>query len=135
MLRPALPERGYSEYPVAGLCEAGCDLTRENFLANPPPQPKVTCPRSFPTMTVTLPPRISRLLDLGVPVTMSAFDAKHIRLCNVTSVISGLMALIFFFWEIPLVTDWGNPNLKKEAMIILCLGLSVIPFPLPVWRN
>lgn len=85
-------------------------------------------------MTVTLPPRISRLLDLGVPVTMSAFDAKHIRLCNLTSVISGLMALIFFFWEVPLITDWGKTNVK-EALIILCRGLSVIPFLLPLWLN
>jgi len=77
-------------------------------------------------MTVTLPPRLSRLLDLGVPVAMSAFDAKHIRLCNLTSVISGAMALIFFFWEIPLVTDWGKTT-SKEAWIILLRGLSVIP--------
>jgi len=85
-------------------------------------------------MTVTLPPRLSRLLDLGVPVAMSAFDAKHIRLCNLTSVISGAMALIFFFWEIPLVTDWGKTT-SKEAWIILLRGLSVIPFLIPLWLN
>ncbi|MGB3118366.1 MAG: adenylate/guanylate cyclase domain-containing protein [Verrucomicrobiales bacterium] len=75
-----------------------------------------------------------RIFDIGVPSGMPAFDAKHIRLCNAAALIASTAALAFFFWEIPLITDWGHTT-RGEATLILARGLSVLPFLIPVWLN
>lgn len=75
-----------------------------------------------------------RIADAGVPATMSASEAKHVRFCNLTALAGLSCAVVFWFLEMPVVTDWGRTT-ALESAIIAARGLGAVLFLAPVWLN
>jgi adenylate cyclase len=76
----------------------------------------------------------ARLADAGVPVGMSASEAKHVRFCNLTAAASFVCAVVFWCLEVPIITDWGRTT-ALELSILVARGIGVILFILPLWLN
>jgi class 3 adenylate cyclase len=69
-------------------------------------------------------------VDPAIP----AWQARHVRFCNLSALCAGSFSLIFLFLELPLILDWG---VWETGPVLIAIGraLAVLPFALPLWLN
>ena len=84
-------------------------------------------------MTTPL-PILSRLADIGVDPSIPAWQARHVRFCNLSSLVAGGFSFIFLLLELPLILDWGVWE-AGPLMIAVLRSLAVLPFAIPIFLN
>jgi class 3 adenylate cyclase len=77
---------------------------------------------------------LDRIADAGVPKTMAAAEARHVRFCNRAAFAGFVCALVFLFLETPVITDWGRTT-ALEVGILAVRGVMAVLFLLPLWLN
>lgn len=80
------------------------------------------------------PPFLSHLAEIGVDSSIPAWQARHVRFCNLSSVIAGIFTFLFLLLELPLILDWGVWETRPLCLATL-RTLAVLPFGLPLLLN
>ena len=84
---------------------------------------------------MTAPPHILlRLSEIGVDASIPAWQARHVRFCNLASAFAGIFTLIFLGLELTLILDWGVWE-TKPVIIAVLRALAVLPFGVPLLLN
>lgn len=88
------------------------------------------CSRLFSSLTRGT----AKLADTGVDLRIPAWQARHVRFCNLAALCAGFFSLVFLFLELPLILDWGVWEPGSMALAS-ARALAVPPFLLPLLLN